>query len=198
MFRLYIAALIISLLGACSPVTVEDYRNYKPALQPETFFSGYLTAHGVIKNRSGLVIRTFNAHIDANWREGIGTLVEDFTFNDGESQQRIWTLTPNRSGSYTGTAADVVGPGKMKLAGNSLFLDYVLRIPYGESTIDVRVDDRMYLVAPDVLINESVMKKFGVKVGSIDLVIVRHNRDRMAFQTRDNQRLQFFREVLPN
>ena len=187
MFRLTIAALIISVLGACSSVTVEDYRSYKPTIQPETFFSGYLTAHGVIKNRSGLVIRTFNADIDASWQEGIGTLVEDFTFNDGELQQRIWTLKPSSDGSYTGTAGDVVGPGKMTLAGNSLFLDYILRIPYGESTVDVRVDDRMYLVAPDVLINESVMKKFGVKVGSIDLVIVRHDRDRPSPQTRDKQ-----------
>ena len=187
MIRLLIASLIIPLLGACSSVTVNDYRDYKPTIQPEVFFSGYLSAHGLIKNREGLVIRTFNADIDASWQDGIGTLLEDFTFNDGELQQRIWTLTPNDDGSYTGTAGDVVGPGEMTLAGNSLFLDYVLRIPYGQSTVDVRVDDRMYLVAPDVLINESVMKKFGVRVGSIDLVIIRHDDGRPVSQTRDNQ-----------
>jgi hypothetical protein len=151
------------------------------------FFSGYLTAHGVVKTRGGLVIRIFNADIDASWQDGVGTLVENFTFNDGELQQRIWTLAPNGDGSYTGTAGDVVGPGIMTLAGNSLFLDYVLQIPYGDSTVDVRVDDRMYLVAPDILINESVMKKFGIKVGSIDLVIIRHDGDRPAPHSRDNQ-----------
>ena len=31
----------------------------------------------------------------------------------------------------------------------------------------------MYLVAPGVLINESEMSKFGVRVGSIQLVILR-------------------------
>ena len=187
MIRLLIASLIITLMSACSSVTVDDYRDYEPVIKPETFFSGYLTAHGVIKNRNGLVIRTFNADIDASWQDGIGTLVEDFTFNDGELQQRIWSLAPNGDGSYTGTAGDVVGPGSMTAAGNSLFLDYVLRIPYGESTVDVQVDDRMYLVAPDVLINESVMKKFGFKVGSIDLVIIRYDGDRQASHIRDNQ-----------
>jgi hypothetical protein len=129
----------------------------------------------VIKDRSGLVTRTFNAEIDASWENGVGTLVEDFIFNDGETQQRIWTLTPDGEGGYAGTAGDVVGAGHMTLSGNSLFLEYVLRVPFGDSTVDVSVDDRMYLVAPDVLVNESIMKKLGVRVGSIVLVIIRHD-----------------------
>lgn len=173
--RLLTLCLVIALASACSSVTVEQYRDYQPTLQPELFFDGYLTAHGVIKNRGGHVIRTFNANIDASWDNGIGTLVEDFIFDDGEAQQRIWTLRPTGEGSYSGTAGDVLGSGELRLAGNSLFLDYVLRIPYGDSTVDVRVDDRMYLVSPDVLINESSMTKFGVRVGSIDLVILRRD-----------------------
>jgi hypothetical protein len=61
----------------------------------------------------------------------------------------------------------------ISVAGNSMFLDYVLRIPYGDDTLDLRIDDRMYLVSPDVLINESSMTKFGVNVGEILLVIRR-------------------------
>ena len=54
-----------------------------------------------------------------------------------------------------------------------MFLDYVLRIPWGDDTLDLRIDDRMYLVNPDLLINESRMLKFGVRVGEILLVIER-------------------------
>lgn len=172
--RLIMLLLCMTLASACSSVNVRQYKDFQPNLQPEAFFDGYLTAHGVIKNRGGVVIRTFNADIDASWDDGVGTLVEDFIFDDGEKQQRVWTLTPTPDGGYLGTAGDVMGNGKMQLAGNSLFLDYILRIPYGDSSVDVRVDDRMYLVSPDVLINESAMKKFGVRVGSIDLVILRH------------------------
>ncbi|MFT6364900.1 MAG: hypothetical protein ACJARI_000336 [Bacteroidia bacterium] len=127
----------------------------------------------MVKDRGGRVIRTFNAGIDASWKDGVGTLVEDFVFDDGEAQQRIWTLKAQGDGRYTGTAGDVIGTGQLASSGNSLFLDYVLRIPYGDSTVDVRVDDRMYLISPDVLINESSLKKFGVRVGSLDLVILR-------------------------
>ena len=118
-------------------------------------------------------MRTFNADIDASWKDDVGTLVEDFVFDDGEIQQRIWTLTPQGNGRYKGVAGDVIGTGQLELSGNSLFLNYVLRIPYGDSTVDVRVDDRMYLVSPNVLINESTLNKFGVRVGSLDLVILR-------------------------
>ena len=177
MTRILLAAILVTLLASCSGVTVTDYKDARPLLDVEQFFNGELTAHGVVKNRGGKVIRTFNAHISAQWNDGVGTLVEDFVFDDGEQQQRIWTLTPDGAGQYTGTAGDVIGDALLQQAGNSLFLDYVLRLPYGDSEIDVRVDDRMYLVSPDVLINESTLGKFGFRVGNLVLVIIRHSEE---------------------
>ena len=165
--------LLALLLVACSPVTVQNYADRGPTLVLEAFFDGPLVAHGVIKNRSGEVIRHFQADIDASWRDGVGTLDETFVFDDGSTDRRIWTLTPAGEGRYIGTAGDVIGPGDLTLAGNALFLDYVLRIPWRDGTLDLRIDDRMYLVSPDTLINESVMYKFGVRVGEILLVIRR-------------------------
>jgi len=168
-----VALLLAMTLGlaGCAPVTVQDYADNRPLLVPEEFFQGQLTAHGVIKNRSGKVIRYFNADIKAYWENGIGTLEEDFIFGDGEPERRVWTLTPQADGTYTGTAGDVIGDGQITLAGNSMFLDYVLRIPYNDGTLDLRIDDRMYLVNSTMLINESTMTKFGVRVGEILLVI---------------------------
>jgi hypothetical protein len=169
---LLLVIAVLSLAG-CGTVSVDAYSNNKPALVAEEFFNGQLTAHGVVKNRAGKVIRYFNADIKAYWRDGIGTLEEDFVFDDGERQRRVWTLTPDGEGGYRGTAGDVVGPGTVTVAGNAMFLDYVLRIPWGDDTLDLRIDDRMYLVNPDILINESRMLKFGVQVGAILLVIER-------------------------
>jgi hypothetical protein len=174
MSKLLSAALIALALSACSSVSIDDYARFEPTLDPVLFFDGKLTAHGVIKNRGGGVMRTFSADINAYWKDEIGTLEEEFLFDDGEIQYREWTLTPSGDGTYISTAGDVVGEGQLKSAGNSIFLNYVLRIAYGESSIDVTVDDRMYLVSDNVIINESIMKKFGVRVGSIALVIIRH------------------------
>ncbi|MDH3218006.1 MAG: DUF3833 domain-containing protein [Gammaproteobacteria bacterium] len=166
---LIIAGMIT--LVACSSVSVDDYADNKPKLVAEEFFDGKLAAHGIVKNRGGQVIRYFSATINASWSDGVGTLDEQFVFDDGEQQTRVWKLKPMGGGSYIATAGDVIGEGSMKVAGNSVFLDYVLRIPYGESTIDLHIDDRMYLVTERILLNESIMTKFGFEVGEITLVI---------------------------
>ena len=166
---LIIAGMIA--LAACSSISVDDYADNKPRLVAEEFFNGKLAAHGIVKNRGGKVIRYFSATIDASWTDGVGTLDEQFVFDDGEQQTRIWKLKPMGDGSYVATAGDVIGEGSMKVAGNSVFLDYVLRIPYGDSTIDLHIDDRMYLVTERILLNESIMTKFGFEVGEITLVI---------------------------
>jgi hypothetical protein len=169
------SAVLLTLLTACGSVSVEDYREFGPRFIPSEFFNGRLTAHGVVMNRNGKVTRHFNADIVAYWRDGVGTLEEDFVFSDGEKQRRVWTLEPDGNGGYIGRAGDVVGDGALRYAGNAVFLKYVLRVPYGDGSIDVSVDDRMYLVEPDVLINESRLQKFGFGVGRILLIIIRHS-----------------------
>lgn len=171
MIRFSLLILSIGILSACASVSVTDYEKNSPRLVLQDFFNGSLRAHGIVKDRSGKVIRYFDASIDASWEEGVGTLDENFVFDDGEKQQRIWTIVKDDAGKYIGTANDVIGSPQLKVAGNSLFLNYVLRIPYEDGTLDLNIDDRMYLVSENVLINESIMTKWGFHVGEIILVI---------------------------
>lgn len=167
---LWVLASLLMLAGCASP-SLEDYRDRQPALVPDRFFTGELSARGVVKDFSGEVIRTFDADISASWTdEGVGTLDEVFRFDDGEVQTRTWTLTPVAEG-YRAEAGDVMEPGLMQWQGNAIHMNYVLRVPYGDGTLDVRMDDWMYLVTPDTLINETTMSKWGVDVGEIVLVI---------------------------
>lgn len=165
--------LSVLLLAGCAGPSLDDYQSWTPALVPEQFFQGSLTARGVVKDMSGEVIRTFDADIEASWSEdGTGTLDEVFRFDDGEVDTRVWTLTPEEGG-YRAEAGDVVEPGFMTWRGNAIHMNYVLEVPYGDGTINVRMDDWMYLVTPDTLINETAMSKWGVPVGEVVLVIQR-------------------------
>ena len=166
--------LCLSVLAGCQSASIDHYRTSSPSLNPAEFFDGFLTAHGIVKDYSGTVIRTFNADIHACWKDGIGTLDESFLFDDGEEQTRKWELTPNSAQRYTATAGDVVGNGDAEWAGNALFLNYVLSVALDEDTIDLSIDDRMYRVSDHVVINESKMSKFGLPVGEIVLTIIRH------------------------
>ncbi|WP_236954011.1 DUF3833 domain-containing protein [Marinobacter salinus] len=159
------------LLTGCAGQSLEDYRNRAPALIPEQFFTGELSARGVVKDFTGEVIRTFDADITASWADdGTGTLDEIFRFDDGEVQTRVWNLTPAEQG-YLATAGDVVEPGTMQWRGNAIHMNYVLQVAYGDGTLNVRMDDWMYLITPDTLINQTTMSKWGIDVGEIVLVI---------------------------
>ena len=163
--------LCLLLLTACSTSDVSLYAKNEPKFDLQRFFSGPLTAHGILKNRSGEVTRYFNATLEGRWKAGVGILVEKFVFDDGEIQHRTWIMTPNDQGEYSATANDVVGSGEIKMSGNALFMNYVLQVPYDGDVIEVNVDDRMYMVKDGVVINESIMKKFGVEVGYLSIVI---------------------------
>jgi hypothetical protein len=52
-------------------------------------------------------------------------------------------------------------------------IDYVMRIPYGNSTIDIDVRDWLHLQDDGVILNHSKMKKFGIEVGELVITIIK-------------------------
>ena len=171
-----IAAFLLPLfLTACSSVKVEQYADRQPALSLMQFFNGELTAHGIVKDRKGRVTRTFNVIMRGSWDEnGHGMLEEDFIWSDGEKQQRTWYFTPDDTGQYWARADDVKQPVPVNIAGNALFMKYQLQVNVKGRSLWLSVDDRMYLVDEDILMNESTLKKFGFRVGHVTLTMVRH------------------------
>ena len=163
---------------SCFSVNIHDYKDKKPQFIPQQFFNGKLTAKGVVKNRSGKVTRAFTADINAYWENNVGTLEEKFIFDDGEIQYRTWKIqTQNPTNSllnYTATAGDVIGTGEGKAIGNAFNVKYVLNVKYNDSTINVGVDDWMWLLDDKTVLNESELTKFGFKVGSIQLVMIKN------------------------
>lgn len=160
------------MLSSCSTTSIDEYASNRPNLNLPQFFDGDLNAHGVLKDRGGKVTRYFNATIKAYWKDGVGTLEEKFIFDDGEIQYRNWTLTPTATG-YAATAGDVIGTGSAQVKGNAMQLNYVLEINYKGSPMQLQVDDWMWQVNNNTLINESTLRKWGFKVGSIQLVIIK-------------------------
>lgn len=165
----------ILAVSGCSAPGLEHYDGRSPQFIPEDFFQGQLQAHGLVKNRSGAVTRTFTATIDASWQGEHGVLKERFQFDDGEIQYRNWQLHLREGTSgervFDATAEDVIGTAQFRVNGNAAFMRYVLEVPYKDSTLKLNVDDRMYLTADNVLIGESELSKWGFRVGEIVLTI---------------------------
>jgi hypothetical protein len=55
------------------------------------------------------------------------------------------------------------------LHGNALRWQYVLRLDVDGRSWDVDFDDWMYLMDDQVMLNRSVMSKFGVRLGEVTL-----------------------------
>ncbi len=176
--RVFLSALFLVLgLGACAGIEVEQYRAEKPVLDLRQYFSGTLDGWGMFQDRSGKVIKRFHVVIEAGWEGSRGTLDERFTWSDGEAggnpPRRVWTLTDHGDGRYTGTAGDVVGEARGEAAGNALRWRYVLALPVDGRIIEVDFDDWMFLVDDKLMLNRSIMSKYGFRLGEVTLSLSR-------------------------
>jgi len=162
-----IGAVALTLAG-CATVDVANYRSERPQLDLAQYFNGTVDGWGMFQDRSGKVVRRFTVRIDAKWDGNRGTLDEHFEFSDGEKQNRIWTLVKDGD-RYTGTAGDVVGTGQGMQQGNAFNMRYVLRVPWAGRTIDVDMDDWMWRIDDQTVLNRTAMTKFGFRVGEVTL-----------------------------
>ncbi len=166
-----LAALVVvwGLAGCASAPTPADYAAEKPVLDLKQYFNGELTAHGVFTDRSGKVVRRFVVQMTGTWQGAQGVLDERFTYSDGKTERRVWRLTDEGKGRYTGRADDVVGVAIGQAAGNALNWRYTLSLPVDGKTYEVQFDDWMYLVDERVMLNKAAMSKFGIGLGEVTL-----------------------------
>jgi hypothetical protein len=165
---------LCTFLTGCSSMQLDDFKNTTPEFVPQTYFNGPLKAYGMVKDRDGKIIRTFKGDLVGSWdKNGVGTLDEHFIYNDGEKLHRTWTMKPNGEKTFIATAGDIVGNAHMQAQGNTVMIDYVMRIPYGNSTIDIDVRDWLHLQDDGVILNHSKMKKFGIEVGELVITIIK-------------------------
>lgn len=167
---LFIACFV--LLTACS-TSLENYREETPSLALETFFNGKLRAVGMVQDYSDKVTRRFTVEMVGRWQGNEGVLEEDFKYADGEVQRRVWYLSKLGHGQYAGRADDVVGTAIGSTEGFALNWGYTLKVPIDGEVMEFQLDDWMYLIEEDRLLNKATMKKFGIPVAELTLYIER-------------------------
>ena len=162
-------ALAAVVLGGCAGPTPADYAAETPVLDLKTYFNGDLVAHGLFTDRSGKVVRRFVVQMTGTWNGNQGVLDERFTYSDGKTERRVWRLTDEGGGRWSGRADDVVGVAQGVAAGNTLNWRYTLSLPVDGKVYEVQFDDWMYLMDERVMLNKAVMSKFGVRLGEVTL-----------------------------
>ena len=166
---LTLLGLALALSGCASSPRPEIYRDEKPVLDLQRYFNGTVDAWGYFQDRGGKVVKRFKVEMKCTWNGNIGVLDERFSYSDGTTSRRVWTITKVDAGTYKGTADDVVGEAVGEAAGNALRWRYTLKLPVDGKVYEVQFDDWMYLQDDEVMLNYSAMSKFGFRLGEVIL-----------------------------
>jgi hypothetical protein len=148
---------------------LSSYDNTTPKADIQTYFNGPIKAWGIIQDWRGRVVSRFDVDMVGSWEGGVGTLKENFRYYNGDTQKRVWTITKNADGNYTGKADDIIGDASGFSNGSALQWNYKMDITVDGRTYRINFDDWMWQMNDGVLINRSYLKKYGFTVAELTL-----------------------------
>lgn len=141
------------------------------------YFSDTVEGTGIFRDRFGKVRLAFDVTMSGSWRDNTYRLEENFRYDDGRIQDRLWKIRRNGDRGLSATADDLVGTAMAEQLEDEVRWTYRMRVPVGSREITMTFDDRMYLRPDGVLLNVSEARKFGIVVGRLTAV---YRRDLVA------------------
>jgi len=160
--------LLAAVLTACSGrPSLEDHAGKSPELVLEDYFEGRLTAWGLFQDRFGDVRRSFVVDIVGEWDGETLTLTEDFVYEDGSTEERIWRLQKAGPNTWTGKAEGVVGEATGEVRGNAFNFRYTFDLQTADGSFRADFDDWMWLQDDRTLINRAYVSKYGFDIGEV-------------------------------
>ena len=168
-----VAILSLMFLAACAgKPSIDDPKLSSRQLNLEEFFEGDLVAYGQFQDIFGTVRRRFEVQINGKWDGQRLRLVEDFVYEDGATEQRIWTLTKTGAETWQGTAPGVEGVATGEERGDTFNWAYTIDLPIPSAdgsvdTLKVSFDDWMWLLSDDRLLNIAYMSRAGINIGQV-------------------------------
>ena len=171
----HIALSSLLVLAACTgKPSLDDASLTDRQFNLEQFFDGNLVAHGQFQDVFGTVRRQFTVKIAGDWDGTRLRLVEDFVYEDGSLEQRVWTLLKTGDETWRGTAPGVVGEAVGVEQGDRFNWRYTIDLPVPAAdgagkTVRVTFDDWIWLQSDTRAFNRAYMQRYGVDVGDVSI-----------------------------
>jgi Protein of unknown function (DUF3833) len=169
------ALLALPLLAACTGTpSFDDPSLSTRELELETFFDGNLRAYGQFQDIFGTVRRQFVVKINGDWDGARLRLVEDFVYEDGSTEQRVWTLVKTGDETWEGTAPGVIGKAVGEERGDRFNWRYTIDLPVPSAegpatTTRVTFNDWIWLLSDTRAFNRAYMAKAGIGIGDVSI-----------------------------
>ncbi len=145
----------------------QDYAETGPIFDIREHLNGTIDCDGVIYGPTGRVTSRFTGVFHAEWDGNTGQMSEHFVYDNGNTQDRFWTLKVDDQGRITATAPDVVGTGTGWQSGAAVQLRYKIQLPEQAGGHVLDTVDWMYRSANGTITNRSELSKFGIKVAEL-------------------------------
>jgi len=158
--RLILTAALMFLAACTGKPSFDDESLSRQKLNLEEFFDGELVAYGQFQDVFGTVRRSFVVDLRGDWDGERLRLEEDFRYEDGSTEKRIWTLQKTGPDSWRGTAPGVIGVATGEEQDNRFNWRYEIDLPVPAAdgtapTVRVTFDDWMWLLSADRLFNKA-------------------------------------------
>jgi len=138
----------------------------------EEFFRGKTVGKGVFESGIAGVNRPFTVYLTGTWNPKTFTLRlrEDFVYEDGERDTKVWFFEKTGEGRYIGTRSDVKGPAIVTTgADGAIRFSYVAEVPLENGSTLLRFNDTLTQIDERTVRNTAHVVKGGFPVGTVDL-----------------------------
>ncbi|MCX5513653.1 DUF3833 domain-containing protein [Kaistia algarum] len=156
--------LVMSVAGSLSAVA-------EPTLDA---FRGVASGEGRFKSALIGLDRGFTVTTIGRQSGAVFVLDQQFRFDNGEIDRRVWRFRRIAPGRYAGTRKDVVGEAVVKVDGGRITMAYDVVVPRKDgSRLTLHFEDSVSRQGPRTVLNKAVIYTLGIPVGSVEAKLVR-------------------------
>ncbi len=110
-------------------------------------------------------------------------ITQDFTFDNGRKQRRIWRIQRIDEHRFDATSPDVIGVATGYAYGNAFHWEYTLQLKPGNPLSRVHMKHWMYLADDgDLMINRVIISKLGIVIAETTEYFRRGASDAVALR----------------
>lgn len=146
----------------------------------DTFFLGKAAGHGLFEDRFAQIKRRFELRFEGFYEsDNVFMLNEEIDYDDGAREERSWRIgmTPELDHNLNRVSIecdDLVGAATGTVSETEMRLKYIYRLKLqGNRVVNVRMLDRMYLQPDGSVINRATMRKYGIYLGDLAVILTK-------------------------
>jgi hypothetical protein len=155
---------------------IDEVASTSPVFDFKEFFAGHTRASGWFSDRFGKPRRHFCGDFLGTSDGEALLLDEKLYYTDGVNEQRVWRVDVSDSGVFRATSDSLIGEATGLVRGNTLVMQYVMRVMIEEGKEwELDMKDMMLLQPDGSLHNITHVYKWGIRIGTVSTQYQHHD-----------------------